>query len=161
MLFISPSGILSLACKWSCSRVGKEFLAPGHKKIWFPEGGEGAEVVYKVLLEGLQWRLQGWEPLISSFPCVHVCSAFLLGWRGFGFKVWTAARILGESWRNLPTKCGKALKGCWAQHERRCFVWVKITRDGENGLCKTPPWSVWRQNFKMSSERGTESSEHL
>lgn len=162
MLFISPSGILSLACKWSCSRVGKELLAPGHEKIWFPEGGEGAEVVYKVLLEGPQWRLQGWEPFISSFLCVHVCSAFLLSWRGFGFKVWTATRILGESWRNLPTKCGKALKRCWAQHERRHLVRANSHPCWREGaLQKTPAWSVWRQNFKMSSEGGTVSSEHL
>lgn len=34
--------------------MGKELLAPGHKKIWFTKRGEGAEVVYKVLLEGTQ-----------------------------------------------------------------------------------------------------------
>lgn len=110
MLFISRSGILSLACKWSCSRVGKELLAPGHEKIWFTKKGEGAEVVYKVLLEGTQWRLKVWEPFISSFLFMHVCSAFLVRWRGLGFTVWTAARILGEHWRNLPTKCGKGFE---------------------------------------------------
>lgn len=162
MLFISHSGILSLACKWSCSRVGKEVLAPGHEKIWFTKREEGAEVVYKVLLEGTQWRLKVWEPFISSFLCMHICSAFLVRWRGFGFTVWTAARILGEHWRNLPTKCGRALKRCWAQHERRRFVRANnCPWCSEWALQKTPAWCVWSQNFKMSWEGGIVSREHL
>lgn len=135
MLFISPSGILSLARKWSCSRVGKELLAPGHIKIWFAERGEGAEVVYKVPLEGIQWRLKVWEPFISSFLCMHVCSAFL-GVVGLVLSF----GLQHEFWESIEGIYLQNVERLWkvAGHNIKegALYEQTITRDGENGPCK-------------------------
>lgn len=110
--------------------MGKELLAPGHEKIWFTKRGEGAEVVYKVLLEGTQWRLEVWEPFISSVLWMHICSAFL-GVVGLVLRF----ELQHGFWESTERICLQNVERLWnvAGHNMKEGAWYERTTDG---LCK-------------------------